>query len=329
MFKKILPEHPADPSHVNKTLAVDPLGRIPFLFGGLVHKRISKLPRGVVDMYAVLMASHFFSGEEHGLFLKEDFKWSLQKRYMEGGRAPMPILTCIRHERPWLARIDSNAPEEYRIRQQKAYEANDDDDDLGKKQEAVSSLIGSAMTAPFQTSVETLERSDPKSWVGKKIRESAMKLIAPGTSLNVKEMLANHPFHSAYNWNPMYRILPAPQPPGLVNSPRIQLVDAGADNNQPLYPFTRPGRGIDIIFDFDSSEDVERNIVTPDIEIFGKRKGLNWARVTPTPPTFPPDDKQTPLDIKYKDRYCQVFAGTPVDDPDGAGAHGEPLADRP
>jgi hypothetical protein len=37
-------------------------------------------------------------------------------------------------------------------------------------------LVGSAMTAPFQASCETLERSDPKSWIGVKLRKHAMKV---------------------------------------------------------------------------------------------------------------------------------------------------------
>ncbi|KAI9335614.1 acyl transferase/acyl hydrolase/lysophospholipase [Zopfochytrium polystomum] len=377
-FIKTLPNHPADPSHLQANLAKSPLGRVTPLFGGLVDKRLAFLPRGVVDTYAVLMTAHFFSGEDREDFDPSDFKWSAQRRFMQGGRAPMPILTCIRHERPWYARVDRYAPEEYR-RQQMLYEDNDETDmdkkqaevqrneawwqwfeltpiqfgsdeqkiwiptwSFGRKFEAGKSsnrcpeqslslqvgMVGSAMTAPFQTSLETLERSDPKSSMGKRLKGYAVKLLASGTSsLNVKSLLANHPFHSAYNWNPMYRILPSPQPPGLVNSPRIQLVDAGADNNQALYPFTRPGRKVDIMIVLDSSDDVERNIVTPDIEKFGKRKGFTFTRSTPTPPNFPPNDKTTPLSILYKNRYCQIFDGKANPPDKRVGEHGEPLAE--
>ncbi|KAJ3305211.1 hypothetical protein HDU76_005048, partial [Blyttiomyces sp. JEL0837] len=379
LFAATLPNNPGDPAHVQSTLAKDPLLRVPLTFGGMVHKRLSKLPRGVVDVYASLMQCHFFSSEETE-WDPSDFKFSRQKRFMEGGKAPMPILTCIRHERPWLARVDKNAPEEMKKRIQVSYESNDTLDIDGKKAAVANQnawwqwfemsplqigsdelqawiptwsfgrkfkggksidnppeqnfslivgMVGSAMTAPFQTSCETLERSDPKNWIGVKVREHAIKLMAPDASMSVKAMLANHPFHSAYNWNAIYQIRPPPQPPGLVNSERIQLIDAGADNNQPLYPFTRLGRGVDIIIDLDSSEDVERNIVTPDIAAVGRRKGLNFTRTTPAPQEFPKDDKTTPLAVKYANRYCQVFQGTPTSPPGAPGPHGEPLAEKP
>ncbi|KAJ3095259.1 hypothetical protein HDU97_007118 [Phlyctochytrium planicorne] len=328
LLEATLDAFPGDPVHLQTILLADPLVRVPLLFGGMVSKRITGLPRGVVEVYSAFMQSHFYSTDQH--WNDRDFKLSLQRRFMEGGKAPMPIHTAIRHERPWLARKDKDGDGV-----QTAYDKQDTDD-MEAKQKAVemrkawwqwfelsplevgcdelkglcggisvdkvpeqniSMIVGtvaSAMTAPFQTSCETLERSNPSSWIGSRIRGHAVKMLSPDASTKVKEILSMHPFHSAYNWNPMYKIRPGPHPPGLINSPRIQLIDAGADNNQPLYPFVRPGRNVDIIIVLDSSEDVERNIVTKDIENFGSRRGLKFTRTSPAPPDPADFDKPLP-----------------------------------
>ncbi|KAJ3113551.1 hypothetical protein HDU96_003288 [Phlyctochytrium bullatum] len=343
LFEATLNNFPGEPIYLQETLLVDPLVRVPLLFGGMVSKRLSGLPRGVVEVYSAFMQSHFFSTDP--IWTPNDFKLSLQYRFCQGGKAPLPIHTAIRHERPWLARKDKEtvapAPGE-----QDVYEQHELDDMEARKNDVeqrrawwqwfelsplqvgcdelkvwiptwsfgrrfkggksidkvpeqsfsmIVGMVASAMTAPWQTTCETLGRTDPKSWIGSRIRNRALKMLAPDAPTTVKEVLSMHPFHSAYNWNPLFKIRPGPHPPGLINSERIQLIDAGADNNQPLYPFVRPGRNVDVIFVLDSSEDVERNIVTIDIENFGNRRGLKFTRISPDPPPqLPPKDDPAP-----------------------------------
>jgi hypothetical protein len=72
--------------------------------------------------------------------------------------------------------------------------------------------------------------------------------------------------------------------------------------------------------------------VTPDIENFGKRRGLQFTRVTPAPPEVPknptPEFLTTPLRDRYANRYLQIFKGTVNAPPGSKGLHDEPLAEK-
>ncbi|KAI9193612.1 acyl transferase/acyl hydrolase/lysophospholipase [Polychytrium aggregatum] len=197
-------------------------------------------------------------------------------------------------------------------------------------------MTGSAICAPLTTTIQTFQRSETTSTVQAKLKEFLGTLIQPNASLWLKQLLNIHPFHASYNWNYMYEEGPEKTPPGIKNSKRIQLVDAGPDNNQPLYVLTREGRNVDIAFVFDSSVDVERNVVTPDIESFGKRKGLSMKLASAAPP---PQEQPTPgvarvpntaesLREKYKNRYLQVYEMTP-NNPTGANIYGARNATHP
>ncbi|RKO86594.1 acyl transferase/acyl hydrolase/lysophospholipase, partial [Blyttiomyces helicus] len=312
-FTKVLPYHPGDVRHIQSLLSPSPSTLVPLFFGGLVQKRITNLPRGVVDIYGALLALHF-GGD--GNIDPEKMKLSHHAKWMDGGRAPMPIYTAVRHERPWKDRVDADVTtaDIEKFTGKKFDEAQAEYDAEGDKEEVVVDLksktawsqwfelspfeigsdelkvwipswafgrkfanfksvdrvpeqsfalqvglVASAMCAPWTASVQTFERTKATSTFGEKLRARASKLIAPDAPLSVKEFLSKHPIHAAYNWNPLYNPLPGVQKPGLENSRRIQLIDAGSDNNQPFYPFTRNGRGVDVVFCFDSSEDVERN----------------------------------------------------------------------
>jgi hypothetical protein len=73
VFKHALRHHPADPNQIEATLADDAMHRASLVFGGLVNKRWSKLPRGVVDMYSAMLILNFYSSEK-GVWDVDDFK---------------------------------------------------------------------------------------------------------------------------------------------------------------------------------------------------------------------------------------------------------------
>ncbi|KAI8849061.1 acyl transferase/acyl hydrolase/lysophospholipase [Chytridium lagenaria] len=325
LLVKTLENFPGDPLYLQETLLPAPLHRVPLLFGGLVSKRLQNLPRGVVELYSSFMQTHFFStdvdwekddftlskqwrfcedgrgpcpiytairherpwkarrGEEVAVFGREEMegmeKW---RREVEERRAwwqwfeLTPLQVGCDELKVWIPSWSFGRRFKGGISTDQAPEQNFT---------MIVGMVASAMTAPFQTSCETLERTHPTSWVGSMVRNHAVKMLAPDASTRVKEMLSLHPFHAAYNWNPLYRITQGPHPPGLINSERIQLIDAGADNNQPLYPFLRKGRNVDVIFVLDSSEDVERNMwaLQKILKILGKRRGLVFTRTSPEP----------------------------------------------
>ncbi|KAI9203417.1 acyl transferase/acyl hydrolase/lysophospholipase [Polychytrium aggregatum] len=387
-YKQALVPHPASPIHIPNILSKDIRHRVRLAFDGMTIKRISQLPRGVVDTYGCLMNCHFQGDYWEGAWEPDHFRLSRHAKYLKGGKAPMPIYTCIRHERPWARKFDPDLPREEWEQLQKQYESNEDKNHLaGSKEHAhnesawwqwfeitpfqvgcdelhgwvptwafgrrfvndvsvenlpeqnfslVVGLTGSAMCAPFTTTVQTFQRSETTSHFQEKMKEFLGTLIQPDANPLVKQLLAIHPFHSSYNWNFLYEDTPEKTPPGVRNSKRIQLIDAGADNNQPLYPLTRLGRDVDVAFVFDSSVDVERNIVTPDVETFAKRKGLSVTLRSPPPapqeslPANVPKPKNTAESLrqKYENRYCQVYQLDPIDPAGTHPEYGNPLASK-
>lgn len=131
----------------------------------------------------------------------------------------------------------------------------------------------------------------------------------------------HHPVHAANNPNHLWHFNPPPNPPGLYNSPRVHFIDAGMDNNLPLYPLAHPSREIDIILGFDASSDVEKNSFFERVEAFGKRKGYKWTpRDKPAQPaTNPVPDAAKPehptaeyITKTYGERYVTVYDGVPL-----------------
>ncbi|KAJ3051619.1 hypothetical protein HK097_007358 [Rhizophlyctis rosea] len=217
-------------------------------------------------------------------------------------------------------------------------------------------LTASAMCLPFSKALSTVStmQEGGKNSLTDGIKSLTGMLMAPNASEFVKSILSKHFIHSSFNWNPLYDPVKGQetQQPGLWNSKRIQWIDAGVDNNQPFYAFTREGRDVDIIFVLDSSTDVEKDVIPPDFEAFSKRVNVQITPTSPepntgrrrpsgacNPPLIPgsesvsttpseetlPTKTTPPSEIQafFLDRYCQTFHATPLD-PTGYGPHTEP-----
>ncbi|KAJ1565447.1 hypothetical protein HK096_002737, partial [Nowakowskiella sp. JEL0078] len=148
-MKKTLNGHPGNLSHITDILSVNSSSRVPLLFSGMSHKKLSGLHRGVVDTYGILLFAHFLGKslpmknldgveveEEDICWNPNHFKLSSQARFLENGQFPMPIYTAVRHERPWSRKFEDN-PEAVEIsekelnRRQTIYEKNLDIPDGG------------------------------------------------------------------------------------------------------------------------------------------------------------------------------------------------------
>ncbi|KAI8802650.1 acyl transferase/acyl hydrolase/lysophospholipase [Cladochytrium replicatum] len=353
-LKKILVHHPADISRFASIISSgdDAKKHSSLLFDAMTDKRSVGLPRGLVDLYGVMLFAHFLSNEDLSRTWDPDL-FKLSKHINIGGsKLPLPIYTAVRHEKPWSKKfevdpaaetttegasqqpaVDQARKQEEFKRQQTRYElrteaasgngsADDEDDEddpnaerawwqwfeftpfefgcdelfwcptwgFGRKYQRGESIINvpeqsfalvlgltaSAMCAPFTGMFETMERADGDGFM----KKFATKVLQWSAQPLVHQLLSKHPD-------------PATAPPGLNHAQRIQLIDAGADNNQALYPMTRPGRSVDVVIVLDASTDVERNFITPDIATFAIRKGLNLT-VRPNPAAPRSDSPSAP-----------------------------------
>ncbi|KAI8809826.1 acyl transferase/acyl hydrolase/lysophospholipase [Cladochytrium replicatum] len=369
-FKRILGTHPADSLHLGKTLARDVALHTELAFGGLTAKYLSSVPRGVVDVFGSILYAHFHS--DQASWDPNSFKLSQQARLMQNGAHAMPLYTACRHERPWDDKDEGDEEEReadakvdpwWQWFEMSPYEIGCDElrawiptysfgrtFEGGKSIDRVPEqsfglqvgLIGSAISAPFTTTLETLERSDAKQGLAVAMKNFASSLLRPEAPRWIKRFLSESILNGAINRSPFYKIdmptidLPDGEkkkirlPSDMQEEKYFELVDAGADNNQGLYPLAREGRGVDVAFVFDASVDVERNIVTVDIERFGTRKCLAFTRTSPSPPDVPaeapPLEKASAaIAARYANRYCQVFHGKALG---GIGPHDEPAAEQ-
>src|ERR1043165_284364 len=100
----------------------------------------------------------------------------------------------------------------------------------------------------------------------------------------------HHLVPTADNYNYMYHLTPPPYKLGLSNSKILQLIDAGASNDLPLYPLVHPSREVDIIIGFDcSSQIIEHNFFEEEQKVFTARKGI------------------TSVARDVENKYCEVY----------------------
>ncbi|KAJ1551316.1 hypothetical protein HK096_001373, partial [Nowakowskiella sp. JEL0078] len=234
-FKRILVKHPADPEHLSRILLADVENRVELAFGGLSVKYYDQVPRGIVDAFGAILFAHFMSDHPEKWNITE-FKLSNQAKLSEGGKGPMPLYTAVRQEKPWDDKNQGDAEE--RARDDKVdpwwqwfelspYEIGSDEIrafcptyafgrrfEEGKAINAVPEqsfgllvgLIASAMSAPFTTTFETIERSDGKGGFNAWLKQFATKLLRPDSSRWVKRLLSDSLIEGARNHNFMYKL---------------------------------------------------------------------------------------------------------------------------
>ena len=112
--KRLHPHHPLSAEAVRKLLTV-PDGAYVTL-GPLAQKHHSQLHTVAMDLYSVFATGHLFvhqdpasqqevAGHQHSWY-----KWTSARDHLQDGREPLPILTAIRHERPWKDWEDKDQP---------------------------------------------------------------------------------------------------------------------------------------------------------------------------------------------------------------------------
>lgn len=281
---------------------------------------VGHLHPGPLDLFGTLVTSHIFFSPQvftdvantkdsnpHVPLRREWFCFSkvYESVGINNGLQPLPILTAVRHERPWhdwkSAEQESNKNELKKEQHSwwqwfefSPIEFGSDELEgwipmwaFGRHFEnakstqrlperSISLLLGictSAPAGPLAAWLATIYRNLPTGIFGSKIKSMADEWVAEHPDA-AERLQSHHPVHAINEANPFYKCDEQPgRGNGFENSPRIHLIDAGVSNNLPQYPFFRPHRNVDIMLLTDYSSDVQSGAALERLESFGKSKG--------------------------------------------------------
>lgn len=213
--------------------------------------------------------------EKHGSrpsLRREWFQFSktLEREGLNKGAQPLPILTAIRHERPWKDWKSPTEPfesthnqetEEHKDEQAwwtwfefssiefgsdelegwittwsfgRQFEQEESTQRLPER--SLSLLLGLATSAPagpLAAWLATIYRNLPTGFFGSHVRSAADHWVE-GHPKEAERIQSHHPVHAMNEANPFYKAERTEnRGQGFENSPRIHMVDAGTSNNLP------------------------------------------------------------------------------------------------
>lgn len=254
---RLSPHHPLSPEAIS-TLLSSARGEYQTL-GPLVQKARSGLHTVPMDLYAVFTTGHLFmqededpvfqppgaAGEEHG---RAWWKWTHAQRLLEHGAEPLPILTAIRHERPWKDWADDAHPfadanprsAEHRDAadawwqwfEMTPYEVGCDElaawcptwgfgrpfaggtSVEGLPEQSLALLLGlctSAPAGPLSSYLSTIQRNLPGNFVGDVVNGLASGVAALWGKQGTEVFTNHHPLHASNEHNFMYHVTPTPE----------------------------------------------------------------------------------------------------------------------
>ncbi|KAM0786259.1 hypothetical protein ACM66B_007058 [Microbotryomycetes sp. NB124-2] len=281
------------------------------VFEPLIKKRISGQTVCLMDLYATLVTSFFWTtpGRDGGLILKRKaLEWTPAYDHVKDGSAPFPMLTAVRHERPWrtchtlrgetcigpLKRSHNEAWWQwFEINPVEAGSAElegwiptstfgsrfqDGESTNLADEQSLGLFLGcttAAPAAPLSTILGGVWKRLPNNWFGR-----TAKIWIRRVSYLIGESLMDkldslNPVHAAADHNPFHG---ASQERGRGNAietqQSLQLVDSGMSNNLPIAPFLHPARDVDIILLLDASSDVQRDAALSRIKQYCATAGL-------------------------------------------------------
>jgi phospholipase A2 len=258
------PNHPLSGDAIRATL--DAPGGAYAALGPLVSKHKSGLTTVAMDLYSVFTTGHLFSNEPStprkgtGTFHKPHmaskiagkshgwYKWTSAAKHLENGAQPLPILTAIRHERPWKDWVDKESPfsePDHMADQHKEaldawfqwfemspFEIGCDElkawvptwgfgrpFELGKStmqlpEQSLALLLGlctSAPAGPLTSYLATINRALPSNFLGNTIHELAEKVSKLWGKERTEKFEGHHPLHACNEHNFIYHLTPVPE----------------------------------------------------------------------------------------------------------------------
>ena len=257
------PNHPLSPEAIRATL--DAPGGAYATLGPLVEKHKSGLKTVAMDLYSVFTTGHLFMNQKtapkstrsfhkpHIAPKIEDhdhgwYKWTTASKFLEGGAQPLPILTAIRHERPWKDWVDKEHPfsepdhmaDQHREAQDAwfqwfemtPFEIGCDEleawvptwgfgrpYELGKStmqlpEQSLALLLGlctSAPAGPLTSYLATINRQLPPNFIGNTIHELASRVSRLWGKEGTEKFEQHHPLHACNEHNFLFHLTPVPE----------------------------------------------------------------------------------------------------------------------
>jgi phospholipase A2 len=256
--RRLSPHHPLSTTAIRMLLSA-PNGAYTTL-GPLVEKQRSGVQTVPMDLYAIFTSGYIFlhhdlakepSTPRAGVQIAGDnnrwYKWSKGAKHLQGGKEPLPILTAVRHERPWKDWVDKSQPfqepdhstlEHQEVRdawfqwfEMTPYEVGCDElmawvptwgfgrkfanghSTSGLPEQSLSLLLGlctSAPAGPLTAYLSTIKRNLPPGFIGDTIENIAKGISKLWGKQGTEEFEEHHPLHACNEHNFMFHLTEPP-----------------------------------------------------------------------------------------------------------------------
>jgi phospholipase A2 len=265
--KRLSPHHPLSKEAIRTVLSAP--GGSDAALGPLVQKHKSGLRTVPMDLYSVFTTGYLFlqqdpmispggsAREEVAGYHRSWLTWPSAQKYLNDGSEPLPILTAIRHERPWKDWVDKEHPFSEFDHSSKEHTSSSDAwfqwfeftpyeigcDELaawvptwgfgrpfseGKStmqlpEQSLALLLGlctSAPAGPLTSYISTISRNLPAGFIGNQIHNVASRISQAWGKKDTDEFTNHHPLHACNEHNYMFHLTPVP--PGQGRPPGIE-----------------------------------------------------------------------------------------------------------
>ncbi|KAK4634534.1 Cytosolic phospholipase A2 zeta [Fulvia fulva] len=253
--KRFSPYHPLSGDAIRTILSASGGARV--TLGPLIHKSRSGLQTVAMDLYSVFTTGWIFfqddpvrhpGGSAHKEvtgYQRSWYKYSSARQYTDDGSEPLPLLTAIRHERPWKDWEDpehpfkdadhsqgdhAEAPEAwFQWFEFSPYEIGCDEIQAwvptwafgrpfeeGKStmqlpEQSLALLLGLATSAPagpLTSYIATISRNLPSGFLGNSIHKLAHGITKLWGKEGTEEFHNHHPLHACNEHNFMFHYTP-------------------------------------------------------------------------------------------------------------------------
>ncbi|KAF2161846.1 hypothetical protein M409DRAFT_58911 [Zasmidium cellare ATCC 36951] len=259
--KRFSPYHPLSGDAIRTILSAPGGARV--TLGPLIQKSKSGLQTVAMDLYSVFTTGWIFfqddpashpGGSAHkevAGYQKSWYKYSSAREYTDDGSEPLPIMTAIRHERPWKDWEDKEHPFKdadhatgdhadasdawFQWFEFTPYEIGCDEIEAwvptwgfgrpfseGKStmqlpEQSLALLLGLATSAPagpLTSYISTISRNLPTGFLGNSIHKMAHAVTKFWGKEGTEEFTNHHPLHACNEHNFMFHYTPADQGKG-------------------------------------------------------------------------------------------------------------------
>lgn len=261
--KRLSPYHPLSDPAIRSTLTA--INGTYDTLGPLILKQISNLHVVLMDLYSVFTTGYLFlhHSQESEIHRQKPnanrgwCKWSSASKWLTEGHEPLPIMTAIRHERPWKDWVDKENPFKdenptsgeqtevmdawYQWFEMTPYEIGCDELEAwvptwgfgrpfeeGKStmqlpEQSLALLLGlctSAPAGPLDAYLATIKRNLPPGSLGNAVHDLALKITHMWGKQKTKVFQQHHPLHACNEHNFTFHMSKVPK--GQARPPGIE-----------------------------------------------------------------------------------------------------------